>query len=53
MLLRYCSSIFIFPNQNEWAIYKLQSDGTPGPAPRLSVGINRATTRLYYLPNEL
>ncbi|KAJ5039285.1 hypothetical protein NUH16_009066 [Penicillium rubens] len=34
MLLRYCSSIFIFPNQNEWAIYKLQSDGTPGPALR-------------------
>ncbi|CAG8016219.1 hypothetical protein PENNAL_c0002G04312 [Penicillium nalgiovense] len=34
MLLRYCSSIFIFPNQNEWAIYTLQRDGTLGTALR-------------------
>ena len=30
MLYRYCSFIFIFPNQNEWAIYKLRANNTPG-----------------------
>ncbi|KAJ5781930.1 uncharacterized protein N7518_010413 [Penicillium psychrosexuale] len=29
MLCRYCWLVFIFPNQNEWAIYKLQANNTP------------------------
>ncbi|KAJ5487017.1 hypothetical protein N7530_001317 [Penicillium desertorum] len=36
MLYRYCSLVFLFPNENEWAIYKLRRDSTPGPALRPS-----------------
>ncbi|KAJ6187864.1 hypothetical protein N7519_002772 [Penicillium mononematosum] len=36
MLYRYCSLIFLFSNENEWAIYKLRRNSTPGPALRPS-----------------
>ncbi|KAJ5616306.1 hypothetical protein N7537_001420 [Penicillium hordei] len=36
MLYRYCSLIFLFPDENEWAIYKLRRNGTTGAALRSS-----------------
>ncbi|CAI7615232.1 unnamed protein product [Penicillium viridicatum] len=36
MLYRYCSLIFLFPNENEWAIYNLLENGNTGAALRHS-----------------
>ncbi|KAJ5163716.1 uncharacterized protein N7500_005546 [Penicillium coprophilum] len=36
MLYRYCSSIFIFPDENEWAIFRLRANTTPGATLRPS-----------------
>ncbi|OQE24757.1 hypothetical protein PENFLA_c009G09101 [Penicillium flavigenum] len=36
MLYRYCSLVFLFSEENEWAIYKLRRNRTPGPALRPS-----------------
>ncbi|OQE47450.1 hypothetical protein PENCOP_c001G05036 [Penicillium coprophilum] len=36
MLYRYCSSIFIFPDEDKWAIFKLRANTTPGATLRPS-----------------